>query len=281
MGFGQKIDSGAAARAAIEKQLLVEIDTELIQGAQLEINYEVTVTNDNELDYDYGTKEDYPDIIGNNYITKSSKAKYYYYGDDEGLGKNDEIKATIEFVDYLNSNIVYNADTNTDWKSKDISDLKDENGNKLVSVEVKDFITKNDYRVLVSNAAGSIDGKVTLARGSSLDRPLKMSVNKILTNQAENVYDNGIEIIKIDGKTARTIQESQNGKQIEKEYKPGNYIPKALSSELEQDDDRVKVIITPPTGIINYITTYTITGLIGLLIIILGIVFIKKKVLTK
>lgn len=281
MGFGQIINSAVSARNAIEKQLLIEIDSELIQGAQLEVDYEVTVTNENELDYDYGTKEDYQDIVGNNYITKSSKAKYYYYGDDEGLGKNDEIKATIEFVDYLNSELVYNVDTNTDWKSKAIGDLKDENSNKLVSAKVEDFITENDYRVLVSNVEGSLDGKVTLARGASLERPLKMSVSKLLSNQAENVYDNGIEIIKIDGKTARTIQESQSGKQIEKEYKPGNYIPNALSDELEQDDDRVKFIITPPTGININIIIYIMTALVGLVVIVVGIVFIKKKVLTK
>ena len=273
MGFGQVIDSAVAARNAIEKQLLVELDAELIQGAQLEVQYEVIVTNDNEIDYDYGSEEDYLDIDGNNYITKSSKANYYFYGDHSGL---EEIKSSIEFVDYLDSEVSYNKDSNTDWTlPKNISDLKN---NGLVSPQVETFIKNNNYKVLQSNVEGAFDGKVTLGRGES-SKIIKMSVNKLLTSQAENVYDNGVEIIKIDGKTARTIQESNEGVQIEKEYKPGNYIPSVET--LEQDDDRVKVIITPPTGITNYIITYIIAGLAGLIIIFAGIIFIKKKILIK
>ena len=49
----------------------------------------------------------------------------------------------------------------------------------------------------------------------------------------------------------------------------------------EQDDDTVKVTVTQPTGITKYITTYVIATLIGLVVIVIGIVFIKKKVLTK
>ena len=275
MGFGQVIDSAVAARNAIEKQLLIELDSELIQGARLEIQYEVIVKNDNEIDYDYGNEENYSDINDNNHITKSSKANYYFYGDHRDL---EEMKASIEFVDYLDSEVSYNEESNTDWTSpKNISDLKI---NGLVSQEVVSFIESNKYKVLQSNIEGAFDGKVTLGRGESSEA-VKMSVNKLLTSQSENVYDNGAEIIKIDGKTARTIQESDEGVQIEKEYKPGNYIPSAESEKLEQDDDRVKVIITPPTGATKYIATYIVTILAGLIVIITGIVFIKKKILTK
>ena len=275
MGFGQVIDSAVAARNAIEKQLLIELDSELIQGARLEIQYEVIVKNDNEIDYDYGNEENYSDINDNNHITKSSKANYYFYGDHRDL---EEMKASIEFVDYLDSEVSYNEESNTDWTSpKNISDLKI---NGLVSQEVVSFIESNKYKVLQSNIEGAFDGKVTLGRGESSEA-VKMSVNKLLTSQSENVYDNGAEIIKIDGKTARTIQESDEGVQIEKEYKPGNYIPSAESEKLEQDDDRVKVIITPPTGTTKYVATYIVTILAGLIVIITGIVFIKKKILTK
>ena len=275
MGFGQVIDSAVAARNAIEKQLLIELDSELIQGARLEIQYEVIVKNDNEIDYDYGNEENYSDINDNNHITKSSKANYYFYGDHRDL---EEMKASIEFVDYLDSEVSYNEESNTDWTSpKNISDLKI---NGLVSQEVVSFIESNKYKVLQSNIEGAFDGKVTLGRGESSEA-VKMSVNKLLTSQSENVYDNGAEIIKIDGKTARTIQESDEGVQIEKEYKPGNYIPSAESEKLEQDDDRVKVIITPPTGTTKYVATYIVTILAGLIVIITGIVFIKKKILIK
>ena len=49
----------------------------------------------------------------------------------------------------------------------------------------------------------------------------------------------------------------------------------------EQDDDRVRVVITPPTGTTTYTTPYIVAGLIGLIAVGGGIIFIKKKVLTK
>ena len=73
----------------------------------------------------------------------------------------------------------------------------------------------------------------------------------------------------------------------------GNYVPSLetrqpnddINSEEEglheQDDDRIRVIITSSTGVTNYIIPYVIATLVGLIIIVLGVVFIKKKVLTK
>jgi LPXTG-motif cell wall-anchored protein len=49
----------------------------------------------------------------------------------------------------------------------------------------------------------------------------------------------------------------------------------------EQDDDRINILITNSTGVTNYITIYIIAGLVGLMVMTLGIVFIKKKVLIK
>ena len=108
-----------------------------------------------------------------------------------------------------------------------------------------------------------------------------MLVSKLLANKEKNSYDNNVEIIRIDGKTARTIQEANGGVQVEKAYKPGNYVPSLTSGIFEQDDDRNKVIITSPTGITNYVITYVIAGLLGLTLIVIGVIFIKKKVLIK
>ena len=47
----------------------------------------------------------------------------------------------------------------------------------------------------------------------------------------------------------------------------------------EQDDDRIRVVITPPTGLVTYIIRYSVITL-GALIVIGGVVlFIKKRVL--
>ena len=81
----------------------------------------------------------------------------------------------------------------------------------------------------------------------------------------------------LDGRIARTIKESNNGKQVDKEYQPGNYIP-TLSSEHQQDDDRVRIVITPPTGTTTYMTSYIITGLVGTVVILIGTWFIRKDI---
>ena len=263
MGF-KDIISGKMARTVGDKRLLAELDSELTQGAQLEVAYEVTVTNNNEIDYDYGVAGDYADITGTNYITTSGKANYYYYGDKTGL---NEIKATLQIVDYMDSNIVYEESEH--WVNADLETLHQQDA-KLISDEAYQIV-KQECIVLQPKS-----GAITLAKGET-SNSLTMTARKMLTSQAENVYENHAEIIKIDGKTARTIQEI-DGKIVEKTYKPGNYTPRL--DENEQDDDGVEVIITPPTGIIDIII-YVIAGLVGLIVIAGGTVFIKKKVLTK
>lgn len=278
MGFNQKISSGEEARNALEKQLLVEMDSELIQGAQLEVEYAVTITNNNELDYDYGIMEDYKSEFEDvnkrefdKYITKNSLANYYYYGNSEGL---KPMQATIEFVDYLSNDIVYKD--NGQWKTVEVkSELCTDNKN-FISDDVKKALDANKYKIFRSASGQS----VTIANGKTTE-PLYMKTSKVLTNKDENVYDNSIEIISIDGKTARTIQKSDGGKQVKKTYQPGNYIPSLTSDIKEQDDDRVKIIITPPTGLTSDITTYIITAGVELSIVLVGIIYIKKKRLIK
>ena len=261
MGFRAEIYDGKAA----EKHLLAEMDAELIQGAQLEIDYEVKVTNNNEIDYDYGEISDYRTEESlkdyDKYIATGDKVKYYYYGSKEGLTEKDIIVADIDFVDYLDGELVYKETEQAKWTNMTTEEIT----NLDVSAETHTSIKNNGYKVYREN--------IQLARKSTYTKT--MSVSKVLTNKDDNALDNSIEIIRIDGKTARTIQEVE-GTVVTKTYKPGNYVPTSSSTE-EQDDDRVKVTITPPTGTTNYIVTYVIAGLVGLVVIVVGVLCIKKK----
>ena len=99
----------------------------------------------------------------------------------------------------------------------------------------------------------------------------------------EDAFDNNVEIISIDGKTART----NKGKYIKKEgeepteikYIPGNYAPGLGINEV--DDDSVDVMVTPPTGETKNTTPYIITILVSLVTIAVTIIFVKKKILIK
>jgi hypothetical protein len=105
----------------------------------------------------------------------------------------------------------------------------------LVSAETYETIKDSKYKVFTST-----DTSVTLSRKETCTQD--MTVSKSLANKEENAYENSLEILKIDGKTARTIQQSNEGEQIEKTYKPGNYIPGVtLHEDSEPDDDRVKI----------------------------------------
>ena len=275
IGFSQSstIDQARIASNA-EKKLLVEMDTELIQGAQLDVKYEVKIINNNEIDYNYGEESDY---AVNEHIAIGNKANYYYFGEVSGL---EEMTSTIRFVDYIDKDHTYNIsdESNSDWKQIAIEELiKEEHVgrvestneiNRLISSNVEDKLTEEGYKILQAS-----EEVVTVRRGIENAFIQEMTTSKLLANRDENAFDNHIEIIGIDGKTARTVKSNSI------EYKPGNYEPTASSTE--QDDDRVEIIITPPTGLVEYIITYAIVGLIGLVILFIGVTFIKKKVLIK
>ena len=83
----------------------------------------------------------------------------------------------------------------------------------------------------------------------------------------------------MNSKTGRTIKgvNDDTRAQLDKEYQPGNYIPNLSAVVHQQDDDNVKITITPPTGIKNYTTIYIISAILGLVAIAGGIVLIKRK----
>ena len=86
-----------------------------------------------------------------------------------------------------------------------------------------------------------------------------------------------MEVIALNSRTGRTIKEvDDNRAQISKTYQPGNYIPNSSGEGHQQDDDSVRITITPPTGTTNYTTIYIISVGIGL-IVIAGVAFLIKK----
>lgn len=313
----EPIRSRDQAKKASDKLLSLEIDSELIQGAILEMWYEITVTNNSEYDYEYYA--DYTDIDQQSiFITKDSQAKYYYFGDKSGL---ELISPTIEIVaDYIDSETVCKVGDEVEQSSidKDISNKEwyrydsgtglidpDNTGEPITADRLKQkgyisdktykALTDGEYQIIVTDTFNELK-----AGGNS--KTTTIYTSKLLASQEEsNTFENHLEILQLNSRIARTIEGVEDvwqidtiRKQIEKSYKPGNYIPSLTQrttndddSGLEipglhqPDDDRVRVTITPPTGITNYITIYIITAVIGLIAIVGGVIFIKKKVISK
>ena len=89
------------------------------------------------------------------------------------------MKTTLQYVDYMNNNIVYKD--SSQWRLANVDSLHTE-GYKLISDSVYNALQNKKYKALES-ASGAT---VTLARGES-SIPLEVEASKILANSDENV----------------------------------------------------------------------------------------------
>ncbi len=316
------IKTRADAVKAKEKFLYIEMDSESIQGARLDITYAITVTNNSEKDYEY--EYEYNDIDENKcFITKNRNANYYYYGEQT----TPLIISTVEWlVDYVDpeltctvgdetnrddvngiNKLTFTNDTtgvttyrweqvkpgtNADGTVKSPADILREQG--LISEKTKEKLNKENYLIFKTNYFYNVTS------GSS--KTLNLFASKLLANQAEDyTYENHVEILQLNGKIARNIDSVNDGKQITKTYKPGDYLPslkRTIDKDMtkndiqnniislkngatlhEQDDDMITIRITPPTGLENNTIIYIAVGAVALIVLAGGIYLIKKKVI--
>ena len=281
--------NAALTRKSIRTAML-EMDSEITQGSTINLQYKIIVTNNSERDIDY----------------EKDGWNYYNFGIIPENADDCIMSSSVnKLVTYVNKDLVLPTENNQkftdDWDTTYIADtLKDATtGEAWISEPTKNAVKENNYIVLVTEKFAEVKP------GNSVEVET-ITANKRLTFKEDNAYDIHSEILVTDGKVARTINSVENGKQIPKTYKSGNFVPslerrtvqnaeglvKVNNVEIlsqnaeaagvhEQDDDTVKVTVTQPTGITKYITTYVIATLIGLVVIVIGIVFIKKKVLIK
>ena len=277
---------------AHDKLLYIEMDSELIQGARLDILYAITVTNNSEIDYEY------EEALGGN-------EKYYYYGERA----SDPIKPSVELVvDYMDPELSCTVGAGTEYNEnwQQVQADTDLHDNGYISDKTYNTVKREagNYLIFVTSVFKD------LARGESHTENLFAS--KLLANQAtEYTYENHVEILQLNGKIARNKDsvEENTREQITKQYKPGTYIPdlkrinvgsSAYSAGVNnsgytgwgtvdgtieypgfhtQDDDMITIRITPPTGLENNMIIYISVGVVGLIVIAVGIYFIKKKVI--
>ena len=273
VGYKQNISNGKEAREALEKQMLIEMDSELIQGAQLEVRYAINVVNNSEQDYDY-------------YVDGQIKTEYYYFGTNN-VDNSPIITSSVNYlVDYVDTDFVYTWENADNWSEVTSAELGVE-GAELVNSETLEALDAGEYTAYATTQFSE------LAPGETSSTEYA-TARKLLTNSDENVYENHIEILEIDAKSARTMTgKTEDGTPIVKTYKPGNYVPSTaarfiddnvnsnVAGRHEQDDDMAKIIITPPTGLTSDIILYIVTAMIQLMIVLVGIVYIKKKRLIK
>ena len=232
----------------LDDDVYIEIDNEIIQGATLRITYEISVDNSNcEIDYN---NED-----------------YYIYGTVPSGNADWKIATVIDIFDYLPEDLVLQSTEENNWERIDITeDMRDE----LLADVIYDEVKGRQNIIHLANPIFE-----NMEPGSeAIDT--SMIVSKQLSTSTDDLtYENDIEVIELKGR--KTYNST-----------PGNYNPTTNQSYDPQtdtytgdepDDDEVELTITPPTGESREYWTYGIIGISILLVMGVGIIIIKKKVL--
>lgn len=249
-----------------------EIDNELIQGATVEIKYEIKVQNNSEIDYD-------------------SKS-YYCYGEKEKVVEIVKITASGVY-DYLDNTMIAN-DENTEWETKTIENYNEEvskptvieeylhkyqssstdaSGNTEIRIgyekfeeqyseakgnwKIENIITARKKRLADKTILYNADLEKELAPGESKNASLTAS--KILTNTDEIELNNDIEI-------TETTRNTRTGRKVTPKY----------TSLYDRGET---VTITTPTGENKNYILITLVAISFFVILGTGVVFIKKKIL--
>ena len=230
-------------------QLKIEIDSEIVQGATLEVRYTFKINNISELDY-----------INDN---------YYLYGSGQGEGQSQLVTLTPQLViDYLDDTLSVKVKTSGSkeiWNTLSQEQKSDLINRGLLNEEVK-LVLENTNKVITTEGLAS-----ALKPGESISNPdLDLEGYKLLANNDETVLENNAEIIK--------VQKSGGASLI---TTPGNYIPGDSTTYEYDSSTSERLIILPPTGLgIDYIA-YIILTISSLGILVTGIILIKKFVLNK
>lgn len=248
-----------------------EIDNELIQGATVEIKYEIKVQNNSEIDYD--------------------SERYYCYGEKK-VGEIVKIKASGVY-DYLDNTMIAN-DENTEWETKTIekyneevskqtvieeylhkyqSSSTDASGNTEIRIgyekfeeqyseaienwKIENIITARKKRLADKTILYNADLEKELAPGESKNSSLTAS--KILTNTDEIELNNDVEI-------TETTRNTRTGRKVTPKY----------TSLYDRGET---VTITTPTGENKNYILITLVAISFFVILGTGVVFIKKKIL--
>ena len=230
--------------------LKIEADSEITQGATLEVGYIINVKNNSELDYD--------------------SEVYYKYGTKSSNDK--AVNLTINsLVDYMDDELktTYTADGNESgvWKLRTSTDIKN-----LIADNVYSTV-KNKRNILVNNWS------VTLK--PTENKNVTATASKILSAEDEMAFANYVEILSYSNSVGRFYGEEKDGKWAH--MTPGNYVYGAVASVHEGDDNaydnanRAKISIVPSTGDNNII--YYVVGISSLVVVAGGVILIRKFVL--
>ncbi len=246
----------------------LSMDEELMHGATIKISYKITVTNIGEVDY----KEN----------------SFYYTGNV--ANKNTIVKTEAnELVDYVANNLQFYAVDNPAWEVID--------KNTLVANDARETLVHNSLKDATNKYNTVITTKPVDANGNSPSNIAKAKLEPHIYNENEYNEEQKTGSIVSDELTLTQLITSENKtddlryRNITEIVKTSNDVGRRnaysvvgnqnpLDDPQEIDTDRADIVqILPPYG--NGGTDYiiAITVILSSVILIAGIVFIKKKIL--
>lgn len=235
-------------------QIKIEIDQELIQGATIDIEYGLKVTNTSELDYQ--TQE------------------FYMYGN--GYGEVETSLVTLQptlLIDYIDNNMSTESEDHENWtvipQENRADYLYDVNSNpdgllskgleSTLNSTIKVITTEQLKDIILKPIGNEIDTSVTAM----------LNAHKLLSNNDETFLENHAEIIRV---------KRNNGGAVLTTI-PGNYEPGNTYTSEEDDSESPSVTVVPPTGLTTNTISYIIIAISSLGILVAGIILIKKFVI--
>ena len=233
----------------------IYLDEELMQGANIEIRYKITVKNNGEID-----------VTGSNDI---SIGQTYYTGK---ANDSDRVVTTSidKIMDYVDNSLVFKEDLNPGWKLIENTDLKSvdqmkQDGYLDSNLNVVYKNIKNEEKpvsqIIVNETLA--DDPLTPGQSASVELVLTKTISS--ADEADDLSYNNI---------AETIQYTNLVGR--KDDIPGNKAPYETVPGENDSDYTEEVIITPPTGE-NRSTVYIISAMV-ILVVIAGVaVFVIRK----
>lgn len=156
--MGPSVSNGYSNKGFIK----AELDNELIEGATLEVGYEIKFINNSEVDY--------------------MSESYYKYGKQEG---NIVTLTPSAVVDYLDKNLGFEQNKNPDWKQITVEDLKN-----LNAVKVGDTEFLNSRMILYTESTAK---PIKPTETTSVN----LNVSKLLTTSSDLSFNNDAETVKV------------------------------------------------------------------------------------
>ena len=256
------------------------MDSELIQGATAQIEYEIQVANNGEKDYHcknyylFGTCREESELIKMkpqvfDYLDNTIKL------DDDNQGDWTEItKTTYQGETKYGETDPKVIDTGIEQAYKTMTKSNDGNGNEIVQWEIGQKSITNlfsewyEKKGTIENIRNvKLDHK-TILKNEKLNQELEPGkTSEAISLYAKKILSNSDEIdLNNDAEIAEITRSKETGR-----------IPKVVTSHVYDRGEMVTV--TPPTGENKNNIIPIIIGVTSLIILGAGIIIIRKKVL--